>query len=399
MRIVSLSDIAEIVTGSTPSRADADNFGSDVPFITPSELDKGIYVTEGTEYLSNQGASLSRVIPEKSVMVCCIGSLGKVGIAASKLVTNQQINSLIVNEGLADPLYVYFFCRTLKPQLESMAPKTTVAIVNKSRFSSLKIPLPPLETQKQIAAILEKADQLRKDCQQMEQELNNLAQSVFMDMFGDPVSNPKGWERRKLSEFYFDEKTGTKCGPFGSALKKEDFSVSGVPVWNMDNITLSGKFIDQPTLWVPHDKYDELESYSVLPGDVIISRAGTVGKMGVVLSKYPESLISTNLIRVRFGERLLPQFFVSLMLYCKTRLKRLKVGADGAFSHMNTGILDELEFPYPPIDVQTKYANFVEKIDSELIRLKNLSTEMDQQFNSLSRKAFSGELTIKDRAA
>jgi type I restriction enzyme, S subunit len=276
---------------------------------------------------------------------------------------------------------------------------TTRKRIARKKLEQLGLNVPPLETQKQIAAILEKADQLRKDCQQMEQELNNLAQSVFIDMFGDPVINPKGWERRVLSEFYRDEKTGTKCGPFGSALKKEDFSDSGVPVWNMDNITLSGSFIDEPSLFVPKEKFKELQSYSVLPGDVIISRAGTVGKMGVVYSKHPESLISTNLIRVRFGEQLLPEYFVSLMLYCKTRLRRLKVGADGDFSHMNTRILDKLEFPYPPIEIQRQYVEYLGKTDRELTNLEGLSKELDEQFQSLSTKAFSGQLITNNKAA
>lgn len=261
-------------------------------------------------------------------------------------------------------------------------------------LSKVQIPLPPLETQKQIAAVLETADQLRTDCQQMEQELNNLAQSVFIDMFGDPLVNPKGWEVRKLKEFYISEKDGTKCGPFGSALKKEEFVESGVPVWNMDNITLNGTFRDGASLWITKQKYEELDKYSVKQGDVIISRAGTVGKMGVVKSIYEQSIISTNLIRVRFGDKLDPLYFVCLMTYFKTRLKRLKVGDDGSFSHMNTGILDQLEFPYPPVEEQQKYIHFRSKLDDEIEKLTSLKAEHECNFNSLMQRAFKGELNL-----
>ena len=387
--LVTLASIAEVVTGNTPSKADDSFFNGDIPFVTPGELDLG-YVNTAKQTLTDKGAKVSRLIPANSVMVCCIGSLGKVGISSKPVVTNQQINSLVVNEALASPLYVYYFCRTLKNTLNDMAPKTTVAIVNKTRFSALKIPLPPLETQKQIAAVLEKADQLRKDCQQMEQELNSLAQSVF----GDPLINPKRWRVRTLNEFYASAKTGTKCGPFGSALKKDEFVDSGVPVWNMSNISLTGEFIDSPSLWIIEKKYQDLEAYNVLQGDVIISRAGTVGKMGVVLSKYDRSIISTNLIRVRFGEDLLPLYFVCLMTYCKTRLKRLKVGDDGSFSHMNTGILDNLEFPYPPMNEQLKYMKFREELDAQINCLKQLKIEQELNFSSLMQKAFNGELNL-----
>lgn len=268
--------------------------------------------------------------------------------------------------------------------------------LGKDDLLSVQIPLPPLETQKQIAAVLEKADQLRKDCKLLEQELNSLAQSVFIDMFGDPLINPKGWQPRTLNEFYASPKTGTKCGPFGSALKKEEFVDSGIPVWNMSNISLTGEFIDSPTLWITEDKYKQLESYDVLQGDVIISRAGTVGKMGVVSSEYDRSIISTNLIRVRFGDDLLPLYFVCLMTYCKTRLKRLKVGDDGSFSHMNTGILDNIEFPYPPMKEQLKYMKFRENLDLQLGNLNQLKGEHESSFNSLMQKAFKGELNLNE---
>jgi type I restriction enzyme S subunit len=297
-----------------------------------------------------------------------------------------------------DPDYLYRFLSMDETQnkIRHLGKQTTnISNLDRVRFLQIKIPLPPLETQKQIAAVLEKADQLRKDCKQMEQELNSLAQSVFIDMFGDPLTNPKGWEPRLLKEFYDSKKTGTKCGPFGSALKKGEYVGSGIPVWNMSNITLTGKFIDAPSLWITEHKFKDLESYGVMQGDVIISRAGTVGKMGVVNSAHDRSIISTNLIRVRFGTELHPLYFVSLMTYCKTRLKRLKVGDDGSFSHMSTGVLDDLEFPYPPVKEQHKYVKFRKKLDLQICQLVELNAAHDVNFNSLMQKAFKGELSLK----
>tara|TARA_R110002126_G_scaffold88837_1_gene212672 strand:- start:16389 stop:17609 length:1221 start_codon:yes stop_codon:yes gene_type:complete len=271
---------------------------------------------------------------------------------------------------------------------------TTRQRIARKKLEALGLKCPSLQTQKSIAVVLDKANQLRKDCHQMEQELSSLAQSVFIDMFGDPLTNPKGFSIRTLKEFYDSDKTGTKCGPFGSALKKEEFVDFGVPVWNMSNISLTGEFIDSPTLWITEDKYNDLQAYNVLQGDVIISRAGTVGKMGVIDTKFEKSLISTNLIRVRFGKELLPLYFVSLMTYCKTRLKRLKVGDDGSFSHMNTGILDNLEFPYPPMEVQLKYMKFRESLNHQFSCLNEINRLQESNFNSLMQKAFKGELNL-----
>ena len=297
----------------------------------------------------------------------------------------------------SDQIYTDYFFHYLGSEevynrLASKAAGAVVKNLNKDVVKELEIPLPPLPEQKRIAAILDKADQLRQKRQQAIGLADEFLRSVFLDMFGDPVINPKRFELRKLSELYATPKTGTKCGPFGSALKKDEYQSEGVPVWNMDNISLQGQFIDGPNLWITEDKFQDLEQYSIEAGDIIISRAGTVGKMGVVRSKHPCSVISTNLIRVRFGAELIPEFFISLMIFCKGRIGNLKTGPDGTFTHMNTGILDKLVFPYPPLDIQHKYIsvyNRVNKFKSQLIAGQDVTGEM---FNSLSQKSFVGEL-------
>lgn len=254
------------------------------------------------------------------------------------------------------------------------------------------VPVPPLEEQRRIASILDKADDIRQKRHQAIAKLDELLQATFIDMFGDPLENSKKFPIKKLSEFYIDPKNGTKCGPFGSALKREEYTDSGIPVWSMDVLSLKGEFQDQPSLWISDEKYSKLEAYAVIDGDILISRAGTVGKMGVVRSRFEKSIISTNLIRLRFGNLLLPDYFVSLMTFCKTRLPRLKTGADGAFTHMNTGILDNLEFPYPPIEIQNEYMKIYTNIHKQKEVLLNSASQFDDLFNALQQKAFNGTL-------
>lgn len=254
------------------------------------------------------------------------------------------------------------------------------------------IPFPALSEQKHIAAILDKADNIRRKRQQAIKLADEFLRAAFLEMFGDPVINPKGFNRRFIKEFYVDEKNGTKCGPFGSALKKDEYRESGIPVWNMDNISLVGDFFDDPKLWVAEEKFNDLASYSVINGDVIISRAGTVGKMGVVRTKHEKSLLSTNLIRVRFNSKLKPEFFVALMTYCKGRVGRLKVGPDGAFTHMNTGIIDSIEFPYPPVDLQEKFLAIVNRTKTQILKNVVFQNKIDETHSAISQRAFSGQL-------
>jgi type I restriction enzyme S subunit len=213
-------------------------------------------------------------------------------------------------------------------------------------------------------------------------------------MFGDPILNPRGFPVRRLSEFYINPKEGTKCGPFGSALKKEELVESGVPVWNMDNIGPDGQMVLPFRMWITADKYDELSAYSVQDGDIVISRAGTVGKMCVTHMHGEPAIISTNLIRLRLGFNLRPLYFVSLMLYCKGRVGRLKTGADGAFTHMNTGVLDSLEFPYPPIELQDRFGAIANKVESIKSCYQQSLTDLEALYGALSQQAFKGELDL-----
>ena len=112
-----------------------------------------MYVDKSTEYLTDEGGRQARILPFGSVLVSCIGKLGKCAIASTTLATNQQINSLIPTHEI-DSAYLYFVCKTLVPDMEAVASVTIVPIVNKTTFSALRIPLPPVEGQKRIAAIL-----------------------------------------------------------------------------------------------------------------------------------------------------------------------------------------------------------------------------------------------------
>jgi hypothetical protein len=146
-------ELGKVTTG--PSTSEEDLYGGDIPFVTPAELDRTDPVIAASRTLSPLGSAKARTLPRDTVMVCCIGSLGKVGISGRTVATNQQINSVVFDETRVWPRYGFYACRLLKPRLEMMAPATTVAIVNKSKFEKLEIPVPPLAAQRRIAEILD----------------------------------------------------------------------------------------------------------------------------------------------------------------------------------------------------------------------------------------------------
>jgi len=150
---VALTEACEIITGSTPPRGRAEYYSGDLPWVKPDDLDRGMYVQDSYEHLSSQGASVARVVPAGSVLVSCIGKVGKSAIAARPLATNQQINALIARPEV-DPEFLYFAVQVKRDELRKLACSTIVPIVNKSTLASLRIPLPPLPEQKRTAASL-----------------------------------------------------------------------------------------------------------------------------------------------------------------------------------------------------------------------------------------------------
>lgn len=328
------------------------------------------------------------------------GSWGAKQICANIYNEKCWVNNhahVLKENGKANLEYLRYFLN--EADLNKYITGTTRGKLTKSALNSIEVPLPSISTQLHIANILSKAESLIAQRKESIRLLDDYLKSVFLEMFGDPLENLNKFEIKTLKDFYINPKEGTKCGPFGSALKKHEYTSSGIPVWNMDNISIDGNFVSDINLFITEEKYSQLSAYSTFDGDIIISRAGTVGKMCVLQSGFAKSIISTNLIRVRLNTNLLlPIHFVSLMKYCKNRMARLRTGSDDTFTHMNTGILDGLKFPVPPLKLQTKFAQIVEKVEALKAQYQQSLQEFENLYGSLSQKAFKGELSIKDES-
>ena len=357
-------------------------------------LENSKYISSTKNRIIEEGVKKSRMVQSGDFLLTNSMSFGKPYIMNTSGCIHDGWLVLSPSGYDVDPDFFYYLLGSdfMYTEFTRRAAGATVKNLNINLVKGVNVTLPPLEEQKRIAGILDAADILRAKRREALAKLDDLLQSTFLDLFGDPVTNPKGFPANHLSEFYINKREGTKCGPFGSLLKKNEFVESGIPVWNMDNIDPSGGSALPFRMWITENKYQQLKSYSVFDGDVIISRAGTVGKMCVANSGCSKSIISSNLIRVRFGQNLLPIFFVALMTYCKGRVGRLKKGPDGAFTHMSTKILDKLNFPIPPLDLQQRFAEIVSSVEEQKAKMRKHLEQLDDLFASLQQRAFRGDL-------
>lgn len=149
-----LEGVADVVTGNTPSKKKAEYYNGSIPFFKPGDLDKTSIIYKSVDTVSRLGAEAGRLLPKETILVSCIGNLGKTAIIGTEGICNQQINALIPTN-IINFKYLYHWCNTLKPWMVSNSSATTVSILNKGRFSKAPVILPPLNEQRRIVAKIE----------------------------------------------------------------------------------------------------------------------------------------------------------------------------------------------------------------------------------------------------
>ena len=383
---VKLGDICEVITGNTPSKKIKEYWDKDeVPFITPPELKyEGINYITPSIFVSKIGAKEGRIISKNSICVCCIGSLGKLGILKDDAITNQQINSLILKDKNIDLLYLYFYLKTTKNNLEAMASSTTVKIINKSSFEKIEIKLPDIRIQKKISKkleILENNINFRKKQLTYLKELNK---SLFTRMFGDIRSNSKNFEIKNLDSIYYIRSS--------KRVFEKDYKKEGVPFFRSKEIVeLSNSKNIIPEIYISFDKYKELKKVSGIPlkGDLLITAVGTIGKIWKVNYEKDFYFKDGNLIWLQLKNK---NNFNSLSLKriledsIKNEKENLTSGS--AYNALTIDKLKKIDIIIPPMKLQNKFAERIEKIEKLSFEIEKSIKEAENLYNSLMSKYF-----------
>lgn len=192
---VKLGELGEIITGNTPKTSDANNYASnDIMFVKPSDISENTVtlLSKSEYYISEYARRKARILPVGSILVSCIGTVGKIAINTTECAFNQQINAIVPNTGKCYTKYVAYALQAIKPQLQAMANAAVVPILNKAQFSEIEIILPTIEEQHRIAAVLDKVTDLIAKRQAQLDKLDELVKSRFVEMFGEPGTDQKG---------------------------------------------------------------------------------------------------------------------------------------------------------------------------------------------------------------
>ena len=295
-----------------------------------------------------------------------------------------------------DPLYLSYFFRSdvYWTQIRSMAEGAAQPGVNSSKLKELKVPLPPLAEQKRIAAILDKADALRRKRQQAIDLADQFLRSVFLDMFGDPVTNPKGWEVMTAGECIQKGLIHSiQDGNHGNDHPKvADFSQDGLP-FIAANVVRNGKIQFDKCYYLSDKWLDKLRIGFAKPRDVLLTHKGTLGLTAVMDDTYPIYIFSPQTTYYRLnGAEILPEY---LKGYFDTEyFQRLleKEGKQSTRAYIGITRQKELPILVPSIDVQIKYVELAEQVKQKVSKYSLHDRACEELFSSISQQAFSGQL-------
>jgi type I restriction enzyme S subunit len=325
-----------------------------------------------------------------------VGSIDYLKTGQSVVVSPMYVIFDIFEDLLNRDYLLYFLkSETGLSRINHMTTGSVRDVLSFSDLSHIEIPLPVLDEQEEIVKIIRDAYDLLELREEGENKLEALTQSLFLEMFGDPFDNAKGWNVVTLESLKPLGRSLVRTGPFGSLLKKHEYTKTGIPVWGIDNVKVND-FREEGSLFISRIKYKELINYEVYDGDILVSRAGTTGRMCVAHPKQQPSIIGTNLIKLSLDhDKIVPEFFTTMFSYFSQRVARnIRAGGDGdSYSFINSKDLQGLKIPLPPLSMQKEFHRQLLAVKKIQQNQKSSEENIVILIKSIQARAFSGELT------
>ena len=395
-----IGDLGKIITGKTPRTAIAENYGGKVPFLSPSDNMEVKYVDVTNKTLTEQGVKEVKncLLPKDAVCVSCIGSdLGKVLITTQQTVTNQQINSIIVNND-NDVNYIYYLMTIVGKHLNIISKTSTaVPIINKSSFSNYKISVPTLAEQKKIAAILSSLDEKIETNRKINARLEELAQALFKSWFIDfePFGGkmPEDWNYKTIADFPHDIESGKRPKGGVSGITE------GIPSIGAESIKGIGFYDYSKTKYIPFGYAETLKKGRIQDFDLLIYKDG--GKPGYFIPDFSmmglgfpfdEMFLNEHVFRLNLGK---PELNIFAYFYFKTDevMNYLNsVGGKAAIPGINQKNVEDIEILDLSIPLVLKFGSIVLPMFKTILKNCKESARLAALRDTLLPKLMSGEL-------
>ena len=292
---------------------------------------------------------------------------------------------LIAKRDVLLPKYLYYFCVNF--DFEKLNTTVTIPSLTKANLLQIEIALPTLEEQKKVVDVLDKVTNLVELRQQQLAKLDELVKARFVEIFGDLAAPDCLWLSVRLMDTC-ENQDAIKCGPFGTQLSKEEYKSDGVAVWEIPQI--NSQFVSSPTHYLTEEKAKQLQSYSICPGDIAMSRKGNVGKCAVFPKEFEPGIIHSDVLRIRVDQkRVLPVFMMCQLHFSKAVQHQIKLVSSGAImAGINVTKLKKIYVHIPPMDLQRRFVAFVESVDKTKLSIQNGLEQMEILKKALMQKYF-----------
>ena len=291
---------------------------------------------------------------------------------------------IVVRNSKMDSNYLkwYFSSPTFRNLLVSQVAGIGGSLTRAQPKQVAKYPVPIVDIceQRRIAAVLNKVSGLIAKRREQLDKLEELVKARFVEMFGDPVSNPYNWEKVSLSEL-----ADIRIGPFGSLLHKEDYIEGGHPLVNPSHI-IDGKIVIDEKLTVSHQKYVELEAYHLKAGDVVMGRRGEMGRCAVVSQE--DLLCGTGSLLIRPKGKVTADYIQKIISFpsFKKMIEDMAVGQ--TMPNLNVPIVSAFQIIKPPVQVQENYYTFVTQVDKSKLTIRQSLDKLEVLKKALMQQYF-----------
>ncbi|WP_088014527.1 restriction endonuclease subunit S [Gottfriedia acidiceleris] len=386
-----LGDIALISAGGTPNRSQKLYWeNGDIPWVKISDM-KNKYVTSTEEKITIEGLnnSSAKIIKKNTILFSIFATLGEVSILKIDASTNQAIAAIMVDENKVDINFLFYYLKSIKQSIMNSGRGVAQNNINLSILKNLIIPLPPLLEQKKIALILDEAQFLIAFQNESIDKMDKLVQSLFLEMFGNPVNNSRNLQKVKLETLGSLNRGKSKHRPRNAP----ELLNGPYPLIQTGDVAKSGLFIEHYT-----QTYSEIglnQSKMWDEGTLCITIAANIAKSGILKfnSCFPDSIVGfiadeskTNNIYIHYW-----------LTFWQKILE--ETAPESAQKNINLSILNNLEVMIPKVDKQNEFKEFVLEVEEQKKVMQLSLSQLEQNFHTLLNRAFKGELIVKEEVS
>lgn len=363
-----------IKTGKTPSTRDKLNFeNGDYNWFTPGDFKTSKVLKESKRKITDYATKNNAVIYQpNTILITCIGDIGNAGIIKEESSANQQITGVVVNENIINPEFFLYWVKANKQQIQDEANQAVVPIINNKGLKRIKVTFPSdLPTQSKIVAILDKAISLVRKREETIALLGELLSSQFLEMFGDPILNPKSWDVLDFKEVAQNENS------------------KRVPIKKADRTVRQGKYPYYGATGI----IDSIDDYKFDGNYLLIAEDGK----NLLFRKKDNAFLASGKFWVNNHAHVLSDNGVTRLTYLMNffnflNLKAYITGIDQV--KLNKANLEKIPISVPPIELQNQFETIYHKIQTQKETLFRSKTELENLYNSLLQRAFNGQLNF-----